>query len=120
MKKLIALAFVLALVCVLCLVACNKQAPAPKMTNEIYTGEITEITDTTITIFTNRVITDDAIVIISNGAEIRFSITKLVTIDMPPDLLVGDVVTVETAYMVGTDEPYPAIGIVRVEGSSIK
>ena len=105
MKKLIAL--VLALCCMLCVVACDKQEPAPKMTNEIYTGEIKEISDTAITI-------------ISNGAEICFSITNLATLDMPSDLVAGDKVMVETAYVVGTGEPFPAISIVNAEDGAIE
>ena len=105
MKKLIAL--VLALVCVLGLVGCDKQAPAPKMTNEIYTGEIKEISNTIITI-------------ISDGEEISFSITNLAAIDMPSDLVAGDKVMVETAYVVGTAEPFPAIRIVNAKDSSIE
>lgn len=98
MKKLIAL--LLALVCVLGLVGCNK--PEPKLIHKTYTGEITKITDTTITI------------IYYGGAnrEVTFEITDL-TIAMPSDLAVGDEVTVEAEYTTDTDEPYPFVMITR-------
>ena len=90
MKKLIAL--ILVLVCVLSLAGCNK--PEPKLIHKTYTGEITEITDTTITI------------IYYGGAnrEVSFEITDL-TIAMPSDLAVGDEVSVEAEYTTETDEP---------------
>lgn len=98
MRKLIA--FVLALVCVLALAGCNK--PEPKLIHKTYTGEITEITDTTITI------------IYYGGAnrEVTFEITDL-TISMPSDLAIGDEVTVEAEYTTDTDEPYPFVMITR-------
>ena len=98
MRKLIA--FVLALVCVLALAGCNK--PEPKLIHKTYTGEITEITDTTITI------------IYYGGAnrEVTFELTDL-TISMPSDLAIGDEVTVEAEYTTDTDEPYPFVMITR-------
>ncbi len=98
MKKLIVL--VLVLVCVLSLAGCNK--PEPKLIHKTYTGEITEITDTTITI------------IYYGGAnrEVSFEITDL-TIAMPSDLAVGDEVSVEAEYTTETDEPYPFVMIAR-------
>ena len=98
MKKLIAL--ILVLVCVLSLAGCNK--PEPKLIHKTYTGEITEITDTTITI------------IYYGGAnrEVSFEITDL-TIAMPSDLAVGDEVSVEAEYTTETDEPYPFVMIAR-------
>ena len=98
MKKIIA--FVLALVCVIAMAGCNK--PEPKLIHKTYTGEITEITDTTITI------------IYYGGAnrEVTFEITD-VTISMPSDLAIGDEVTVEAEYTTDTDEPYPFVMITR-------
>ena len=98
MKKLIALALVL--VCLLALVGCNKSEP--KLIHKTYTGKITEITNTTITI------------IYYGGAnrEVTFEITDL-TISMPSDLAIGDEVTVEAEYTTDTDEPYPFVMITR-------
>ena len=98
MKRLIA--FVLALVCVLALAGCNK--PEPKLIHKTYIGEITEITDTTITIIYYG----------SANREVTFEITDM-TIFMPSDLAVGDEVTVEAEYTPDTDEPYPFVMISR-------
>ena len=100
MKKFIA--FVLMFVCGLGLVSCNIQSPppAPTLTNEIYTGKITEITDTTITIICDG----------EKNKEMDFLITKLADVD---EIKVGNEVTVETAYMPGAEEPYPAIRIIK-------
>lgn len=100
MKKIIAL--ILAMVCVLGLVGCN--SPEPKLIHKTYTGEITEITDTTITI------------IYYGGAnrEVSFEITDL-AISIPSDLAVGDEVTVEAEYTTDTNEPYPFVMITRNE-----
>ena len=98
MKKLIAL--VLALICVLSLVGCNN--PEPKLIHKTYTGEVTEITDTTITI------------IYYGGAnkEVSFVLTEQ-TLDVPFNLVVGDEITIEAEYMTNSDEPYPAILITK-------
>ena len=98
MKKSIALVLVLA--CVLSLVGCNK--PEPNLIHKTYTGEVTEITDTTITI------------IYYGGAnrEVTFEITEQ-TLDVPFNLIVGDEITIEAEYMANSDEPYPAILITK-------
>lgn len=96
MKKFIAL--VLVLVCVFSLVGCDK--PESKLIHKTYTGEVSEITDTTITI------------IYYSGAnrKVTFEITDL-TISIPSDLSIGDEVIVEAEYTTDTDEPYPFVMI---------
>ncbi len=96
MKRLTAM--LLVLVCLLALAGCNKSEP--KLIHKTYTGEITEITDTTITI------------IYYGGAnsEVIFEITDL-TLSIPSDLFVGDEVIVEAEYTTDTDEPYPFVMI---------
>ena len=100
MKRLIACMIIL--VCVLGLAACAVPAPgpAPLLGHEIYTGKITELTDTTVTIMP----IDD------QGTEICFSITGK-SLNLPADLAVGDVITVETAFMPDAKQPYPALSI---------
>ncbi len=96
MKKLIALT--LALVCALSSAGCSKSEP--ELIHKTYTGEVTEITETTITI------------IYYGGAdrEVSFEITDL-TIAIPDDLSVGDEVIIEAEYTADTDEPYPFVMI---------
>ncbi len=100
MKKLIACMIIL--VCVLSLAACAVPAPgpAPLLGHKIYTGKVTELTDTTVKIM----------LIDNNGIKISFHITDS-TLNVPADLSVGDVITVETAFMPDAKQPYPALSI---------
>ena len=93
--------FVLMLVCVIGLCGCRTK-PEPRLIHKTYIGEISEIADNTIKI------------IYYGGAnrEVEFEITEQ-TLNVPFNLIIGDIVTIESEYMTDSDEPYPVIMITK-------